>query len=128
MLSAINGVSETSSLNQLGGEGGIRFLGSAKGVLPIGPNGVSAFDTLLNASIPSSDGPKTAANPFSDAAIRRRIVSYNYTVTQQGLENDVSCSYDSTSPIRTAAIEGTNTSLVVTTEGTCDPAAGLEPG
>ncbi|KAJ2913317.1 hypothetical protein MD484_g7090, partial [Candolleomyces efflorescens] len=89
MLHTIINKTETSSLTQLGGNGGIRFLGSAKGVLPIGPDGVLAFNTLVNTS-----------NPLVDEKVRRHMISYNYTLTHQGLESTVSCSYENTSPIR----------------------------
>jgi hypothetical protein len=55
------------------------------------------------------------------------MVSYNYTVTQQGLESGVSCSYESTSPIRYGPVPGLNTQVVATYNGTCDAAVGLEP-
>ncbi|KAJ2926298.1 hypothetical protein H1R20_g10798, partial [Candolleomyces eurysporus] len=116
MLSVLGINNETSSLDQLGGKGGIRFLGSPKGVLPIGPNGIPAFNTLVNGS-----------NPFVDDATRRRMVSYNYTLNQQGLESRVTCSYDPTSPIGYRRIENINTTLIIGSNGTCDPGAGLEP-
>ncbi|KAJ2926290.1 hypothetical protein H1R20_g10801, partial [Candolleomyces eurysporus] len=77
MTESLGITNETSSLNQLGVHGGIRFLGSTKGVLPIGPNGVPAFDSL-----------NTQANPLLYPAIQRGIISYNYTLDQQGLETN----------------------------------------
>ncbi|KAJ2913781.1 hypothetical protein MD484_g6641, partial [Candolleomyces efflorescens] len=94
MLSVIGIKNETSALGQLGAEGAIRFLGSVKGVLPNGPDGVPAFDSL-NATF----------NPFTNPSIRRQMVSYNYSLVQQGLESTVSCNYDTSSPIRYSAIE-----------------------
>ncbi|KAJ2912770.1 hypothetical protein MD484_g7641, partial [Candolleomyces efflorescens] len=120
MLSAIGSRIEnqtTSSFNQLGAEGGIRFLGSPKGVLPIGPDGIPAFDTL-----------QAQANPFADSVVRGGIVSYNYTLRQQGLETMVNCSYDPTStPILYEAVPDLNSTLLISTVGTCDAANGLEP-
>lgn len=112
MLSILGFGNETSSLTQLGVEGGIRFLGSAKGVLPIGPKGVPAFDSL-----------QSQANPVLYPAIQRGIVSYNYTLDQQGLETNVSCYPESPSPISYRAIE-TNSTRIIATNGTC--AAGLQ--
>ncbi|KAJ2912777.1 hypothetical protein MD484_g7634, partial [Candolleomyces efflorescens] len=114
MLSVIGIHNETSSLNQLSAEGGIKFLGSARGVLPIGPDGVPAFNSL-----------ETSSNPFTDPDIRRGMVSHNYTLTQQGLETNVSCSYDPTSPIAFEGIE--NSTMVIATYGSCDAAMGVEP-
>ncbi|KAJ2926083.1 hypothetical protein H1R20_g11009, partial [Candolleomyces eurysporus] len=115
MLSVLGINNGTSSLDQLGGEGGIRFLGSPKGVLPIGPNGIPAFNTLV-----------TESNPFVDDAIRRRMVSYNYTLNQQGLESRVTCSYENSSPIKYRNISNINTTRIISAFGTCDPGAGLE--
>ncbi|RXW16872.1 hypothetical protein EST38_g8984 [Candolleomyces aberdarensis] len=112
MIERLGISNETSSLNQLGGQGGIRFLGSTKGVLPIGPNGVPAFDSL-----------GTQGNPLADPAIRRGIVSYNYTLDQQGLETNVDCFYESSSPISNHSIP--NSAMFVASNGTC-AAAGLE--
>ncbi|RXW11764.1 hypothetical protein EST38_g14091 [Candolleomyces aberdarensis] len=117
MLSVL-GVNDGTSpfpLDQLGGEGGIRFLGSPKGVLPIGPNGIPVFDTLL-----------TGSNPSVDDAIHRRMVSYNYTLIQQGLESRVTCSYKNSSPIKYRNISNINRTRIISAFGTCDPGAGLE--
>jgi hypothetical protein len=107
---------ETSSLNQLGAEGGIRFLGSAKGVLPTGPDGVPVFNSL-----------DIQGNPLADPAIRKGMVSYNYTLNQQGLETMVNCAYSSTSPILFDPVPNLNATTLVSTSGTCDPGDGLEP-
>jgi hypothetical protein len=109
MLSIIGVNNQTSSLNQLGGAGGIRFLGSAKGALPIGPAGIPAFNSL-----------DTEGNPFETLAIRNGMVSYNYTLSQQGLEAVVSCLRSEGSPVSSYAIEGLNSTLLVSTNGTCD--------
>ncbi|KAJ2936092.1 hypothetical protein H1R20_g999, partial [Candolleomyces eurysporus] len=115
MLSVLGINNGTSSLHQLGGKGGIRFLGSPKGVLPIGPDDILAFKTL-----------ETRSNPFVDDAIRRRMVSYNYTLNQQGLESRVTCSYENSSPIKYRNISNINTTRIISAFGTCDPGAGLE--
>ena len=116
MLSVLGIKNETSTLNQLGTEGAIRFLGSVKGILPNGPNGAPAFNSL-----------ESSLNPFADPNTRRGMVSYNYTLIQQGLETSVSCIYDTSSPIRFAAIDGVSiTSRLISSSGSCDPAAGLE--
>ncbi|RXW16712.1 hypothetical protein EST38_g9143 [Candolleomyces aberdarensis] len=114
MLSAIGIKNGTSSLNQLGAEGGIRFLGSVKGILPNGPDGVPAFNSL-----------KPSLNPFENPSIRRDMVSYNYTLIQQGLESTVSCIYDTSSPIRHHAVEDV-APRIIASSGSCDPTAGLE--
>ncbi|RXW24221.1 hypothetical protein EST38_g1599 [Candolleomyces aberdarensis] len=115
MLSKVIGIKNgTSSLNQLGAEDGIRFLGSAKGILPIGPNGIPAFNSL-----------DPSLNPFEDEYTRSGMVSYNYTLSQQGLESNVSCTYDTASPIRYEAIDEVST-RIISSSGSCDPAAGLE--
>jgi uncharacterized membrane protein len=54
-------------------------------VLPIGPNGVPAFNTL-------------APSPFSKPEIVAGMTSYDYTLNHQGLESNVSCSYAQTRP------------------------------
>ncbi|KAJ2919627.1 hypothetical protein MD484_g762, partial [Candolleomyces efflorescens] len=115
VLASIGISDKTSSLNQLGGleEGGIRFRGSVKGVLPIGPNGIPAFDTI-----------QTTSNPFNDEDIR--MVSYNYTLNHQGLESNVNCYYEDTSPIGYREIPYTNTTRFISSFGTCDSAAGLQ--
>ena len=53
-------------------------MGPIRGVLPIGPNGVPEFDTLKS-------------SPFSDPKIMAGMVSYDYTLEQQGLTSNVSC-------------------------------------
>ena len=54
-------------------------------MLPIGPNGIPAFDTLLPSLF-----TKTAADSF---------LPYNYSLDLQGISNDVSCFYEIDSPI-----------------------------
>ncbi|KAJ2912774.1 hypothetical protein MD484_g7644, partial [Candolleomyces efflorescens] len=115
VLDAIEVTNETSTFNQLGEDGGLRFRGSAKGILPIGPNGIRAVNTVQNSS-----------NPFASEQIRERMVSYNYTLNQQGLTANINCSYDNTSPIRFRSVNDTNTTLIMSSFGICDSAAGME--
>ncbi|KAJ2925285.1 hypothetical protein H1R20_g11830, partial [Candolleomyces eurysporus] len=114
MLSVIGIQNQTSSLNQLGAEGGIRFLGSVKGILPNGPDGVPAFNSL-----------EPSMNPFANPSIRRGMVSYNYTLIQQGLESTISCIYDTSSPIQHTTLSDISTRLIASS-GSCNRTAGLE--
>ncbi|RXW16707.1 hypothetical protein EST38_g9142 [Candolleomyces aberdarensis] len=114
MLSVIGIENKTSSLNQLGAEGGIRFLGSVKGILPNGPDGVAAFNSL-----------EPSMNPFANPSTRRGMVSYNYTLIQQGLESTVSCIYDTSSPIRHTTLADVSTRIIASS-GSCNSTAGLE--
>ncbi|KAJ2926295.1 hypothetical protein H1R20_g10796, partial [Candolleomyces eurysporus] len=116
MLSSAIGITNgISFLHQLGADGGLRFLGSIKGVLPLGPNGIPAFNSLQDSS-----------NPFTNHETRRRMVSYNYTLNHQGFEVNVSCNNHTTSPIEHHLIDGIDTNLVIKHNGTCDGAAGLQ--
>ncbi|KAJ2936274.1 hypothetical protein H1R20_g824, partial [Candolleomyces eurysporus] len=69
-------------------EAGVPFLGSARGVLPLGPN-----------SIPTLKGMWNSSGLFNNSRARRGVLSYNYTIPQQGLGNHVRCAYTDTSPI-----------------------------
>ena len=72
----------------------------------MGPNGVSAFDTLEN-------------SPFSDQKTRDGMLSYDYTLEQQGLISNISCVYDRESPVRYGPLpDSTRYSLQY--NGTCD--------
>jgi hypothetical protein len=81
----------------------MHFLGPIRGVLPIGPNGVPAFNTLQR-------------SPFDTNAAA--MISYNYTLDYQGFASNISCKYDTQSPIRFAPV--TNNTLMVASNGTCD--------
>lgn len=83
---------QSLTFSQLGGNGGLHFLGSIRGVLPIGPNGVPEFDTLK-------------PSPFSDPKIMAGIVSYDYTLEQQGLTSNVSCGFSSRIPFNTSFLD-----------------------
>jgi hypothetical protein len=67
------------------GVGSLHFLGSTRGVLPNGPNGMPAFNTLS----------KTV---FSDA-VMEPAASYNYTLELQGVSSNVTCAYGIDNPI-----------------------------
>lgn len=80
ILELITNNNESLTFSQLGGNGGLHFLGSMRGVLPIGPNGVPEFNTLR-------------PSPFSNPEIMAGMVSYDYTLEQQGLTSNVSCNF-----------------------------------
>jgi hypothetical protein len=67
------------SFTQLGGVDGLHLLGSLRGVLPIGPNGATAFDTV-------------PASPFKDAMTAPDLF-YDYTLELQGVFSNVTCAY-----------------------------------
>ncbi len=73
--------------------------------MPIGPNGVPAFDTL-------------GASPISNSKAKAAMLSYNYTLDHQGLTSNVTCIYDTKSPIRFGAIG--DTILALEYNGTCE--------
>jgi len=71
---------QTLTFTQLGG---VQFLGPIRGVLPIGPKGISAFDTL---------------EPIRGSGFNTATLD-SYTLNQQGVSANVSCQYDTSSPI-----------------------------
>jgi hypothetical protein len=79
--------SESLVLGQLGTNSSLRFLGPTRGVVPIGPSGIRGLGTL-------------PPSPLSDAETNVAILSYNYTFDHQGLISNISCTYDTQSPIR----------------------------
>lgn len=85
ILSLLSNNDISLAYTQLGGTNGLHFLGSMRGVLAIGPDGVPAFDTLSSTS-------------FTNGANIPGLF-YNYTLELQGITSNVSCEYDSTSPI-----------------------------
>jgi len=102
ILSLISNNTEALSLSQLGAEDGLRFLGPIRGVLPIGPNGVPAFNTLKPSVFEK--------NPAG-------MISYNYTLDHQGFDSNITCKYDTVSPIRFSPV--TNNTLMVAYNATC---------
>jgi len=105
MISTISNDSESLDLGQIGANSSHHFLGPVRGILPIGPNGIAAFNTL-------------EVSPLGDARTRAVILSYNYTLDHQGLASNVSCIYDKQSPIRFSAIP--NNTFLVGVNGNCD--------
>ena len=102
------------SFSGLGVQGGLQVSKPLRGTLPIGPNGVHAFDTLnssqlgyLNASV-QNISESNSFWPF-----------YSYTLHQQGITSNISCSRDSQSPVR---VYPSDQGAVGTVQfnGTCD--------
>ncbi|KDQ53313.1 hypothetical protein JAAARDRAFT_80728 [Jaapia argillacea MUCL 33604] len=82
VLSAAHDGDSTVTFNQLGG---LRFSGPIRGVLPSGPNGVSVLEPLSLSTVTDE--------------ILNSSLSYEYTANLQGLASNVSCIYDTESPI-----------------------------
>jgi hypothetical protein len=78
MQSLVSGNTQVFTFSQLNG---MRFLGPMRGVFPIGPDGISNFNTLQSVS-PSETQ-----------------LGYNYSLELQGITGNVSCSYDTSTPI-----------------------------
>ena len=97
--------SESVILGQLGAKSSFHFLGPTRGVVPIGPNGIRGLGKLQS-------------SPLSDAETNTAILSYNYTFNHQGLSSDISCIYDTQSPIRFFPVPD-NTRLL-TANGSCN--------
>jgi hypothetical protein len=70
----------TYAYRRLSEVGGLYFLGSTRGVLPNGPNGIPVFNTLSNSS-------------FSSWLSVGSALSHNYTLELQGVSNNVTCAY-----------------------------------
>ena len=98
----ISNNSEALALSQLGARDGLRFLGPIRGILPIGPNGVPAFNTLERSVFEK--------NPAG-------MISYNYTLDHQGFSSGITCNYDSDSPIGFSPVP--NNTLMVSYNATC---------
>ena len=94
------------TFTQLGAANGLHLLGSTRGMLPIGPNGIPVFDTLL-----PSPFTKTAADSF---------LPYNYSLDLQGIFRDVSCFYEIDSPVN-FSLPFPSVSYVYQFNGTCPP-------
>jgi len=97
------------TFSQLSARNDLRLNGSIRGVLPIGPDGVLAFDTL-------------EPSPLSNSEI---IISYNYTLDHQGIAADVSCSYE---PICNVAVTALvpNSSVALEYQANCTKLGGTE--
>jgi len=99
--------SESLSFSQLGARDGLHFLGSIRGLLPIGPNGVPVFDTLK-------------PSPLSNPEINGGIISYNYTLDHQGLAFNVSCRYEPTcNVVVTALVPNSSVALQYCNSASC---------
>ncbi|KDR68394.1 hypothetical protein GALMADRAFT_231359 [Galerina marginata CBS 339.88] len=110
ILSLLSENSQSLTFSQLGAKDGLQFLGPIRGVLPIGPDGVPAFDTL---------GP----SPLSDRNIRARMLSYNYTLEHQGVSSNISCQYDTKTPVLNWPVVGDSTGSGLQFNGTCNGTA-----
>jgi hypothetical protein len=97
ILSSLPDTNVSITYTQLGAPGGLHFVGSITGLLPIGPNGIPAFNTL--------DPPSNAY--FSDAALALPP-TYDYTLDLQGVSNNVTCAHTPESPITFALVNGSN--------------------
>ncbi|KAF8812669.1 hypothetical protein BYT27DRAFT_7132302 [Phlegmacium glaucopus] len=95
ILSSIEDHPQSIVYSQLSG---LQFLGSIRGVLPMGPDGPLDFDII------EPSPPSVLSN-----------ISYSYTVLQQGLNIDVNCNYDTQSPINTFNVS----SDVISYNATC---------
>ena len=91
ILSLLPHNSQSLAFTQLGANDGMHFLGPIRGVLPLGPNGVASLNTLQ-------------LSPFDTNA--EAMISYNYTLNQQGFASDITCEYDNQSPINFTAVPG----------------------
>ena len=106
ILSQLYNNTVSLTFTQLGAVSGLHLLGSTRGMLPIGPNGIPAFDTLL-----PSPFTKTAADSF---------LPYNYSLDLQGISNNVSCSYGTDSPV-SFGLPFAPITYVYQFNGTCPP-------
>ncbi|TFK25159.1 hypothetical protein FA15DRAFT_374089 [Coprinopsis marcescibilis] len=97
---------ESLTFTQLGTRGGLRIIGPLRGILPIGPDGAPAFDTVQPTSV--------LANPNYMGA----ILAYNYTLHLQGLSTNISCHYDEESAVRRYEVSQNN-KFVAQSNGTC---------
>ena len=106
------GNSQGFTFSQLGARDGLHFLGSIRGVLPIGPNGVPAFDTLN-------------PSPLANTEAKGGIISYNYTLAHQGLAVNVSCSYAPTCNVEVRALVP-NSTVALDYSANCTQLGGSE--
>ena len=111
ILELISNNSQSLDFSQLS-QDGLHFLGSIRGVLPIGPNGVPAFNTLQ-------------PSPFDNPKIVAAMTSYNYTLDHQGLTSNVSCRYETETPVTVSGIPGV-TGPVMQYSANCTELEGAE--
>ena len=110
ILSQLSNNTVSLTFTQLGAVSGLHVRRSTRGMLPIGPNGIPAFDTLL-----PSIFTKTAAVSF---------LPYNYSLDLQGISNNVSCSYATDSPV-SFGLPFALIAYVYQFNGTCPPGQDL---
>ncbi|KAF8978810.1 hypothetical protein BDQ17DRAFT_1318271 [Cyathus striatus] len=106
ILSSLPNNTQSLTFSQLSNSS-LHFLGPIRGVLPMGPNGVPAFNNL-------------SSSPFSIPSQRAAMISYNYTLEHQGLSSNVTCSPDKESPIDIFDLVPPVRGLFQY-NGTCDP-------
>jgi len=103
-LAILGNNSEIATFNQLGAENGLTFVGPLRGVLPIGPDGVDVLNALNSNS----------TSLLIDAA--QTNLTNSYTLALQGITSNISCNYDTQSPVRVYPLDGTT---VQQFNGTC---------
>ncbi|KDQ53324.1 hypothetical protein JAAARDRAFT_161814 [Jaapia argillacea MUCL 33604] len=102
ILSSVPGSNNTVTFNQLGG---VRFSGPIRGVLPGGPNGIPVLNHI-------------SLSPLTDEILDAAL-SYQYNASLQGFTSNISCIYDSESPI--TFVNSTTNPGVRGIIGTCPP-------
>ena len=95
----LDGPDTESFFSQINAE----FLGPIRGILPLGSDGVFAFDTVDD-----------------DSLVPDPATIYNYTLYNQGIDFNISCNYDSQSPIVVSGTPGDKNTPVLKYNGTCD--------
>ena len=103
-----------TSFSGLGVPGGLQVSTPLRGALPIGPNGAQAFDTLNSTLLKDL---KAALQSYSGSNSFYPV--YRYTLHQQGITSNISCSRDSQSPVQVYPSDQ-GTAGTVQFNGTCD--------
>jgi hypothetical protein len=103
-----------TSFSGLGVQGGLQVSTPLRGALPIGPNGVGAFDTLNSSKL---EDLKAALQNYSD--LNSFYPFYTYTLHQQGITSNINCSRNSHSPVQVYPLDQGPISTVQF-NGTCD--------
>ncbi|KDR77667.1 hypothetical protein GALMADRAFT_209945 [Galerina marginata CBS 339.88] len=86
---------EIVSFGGLGASDGLQFIRPLRGVIPIGPDGVQAFDTVTSPQLTSAH-----ANLWDQTNPNAYFLFYDYILHQQGVASNITCSHDSQSPVR----------------------------
>ena len=89
----------------------MRFAGQVRGVLPGGPDGVFSLSIGQNSSV-------------ADVVAESDVMSYNYTLLQQGLNSQVSCQYANDSPIGFRSFEGSD--VISRSTGNCSSVGAID--